>query len=518
MAVTRVGFRTVLNTTVNDAAYVAASAFPVVGGADHVLVVVVQLSEATANAAGRLVCSANGTPMTLAAERVHDAGGSRPQAAIFYTVDPPAGDTTISVQGTGGDNYRACVLTAIEYAGVNAAAPVADKHTLQGTVFAYDHSYAPKAAGNVVVSSANTRFGDQNPWTPDPAVNELVDASTGATATNDETVFVGEHLATGTDPVDVGAVSTNDNDMVFVVVEFAQSSGGGAPGIEPGPVAATPVAPAIGITASTLLGLGGVAAAPVAPAMTLAATTRILPDGLAATPVVPNLTIAQADAIELSGLAAAPVAPSVAIVAATAVTPGRVVAQPFVPALVLSALTVVGPAPLAAQPGLPALTIQARATIAPAGLAAMPLSPAVALNVSTEVVPGGVSAVPLAPKIAISLAPYAPSAWRTITLAAEPRSISSEDHMRTWPTKDPDDTLDYAIDWVASLDQGDALVGVEWIVPDGLTGGESGWLGEVAYVWLSGGTAGQSYRVTCRITTEAGRVLDRSGTLRVAER
>jgi len=39
-----------------------------------------------------------------------------------------------------------------------------------------------------------------------------------------------------------------------------------------------------------------------------------------------------------------------------------------------------------------------------------------------------------------------------------------------------------------------------------------------ATVWLSGGTAGQSYIVTNRITTAAGRTEDRSFTIRVEER
>lgn len=39
-----------------------------------------------------------------------------------------------------------------------------------------------------------------------------------------------------------------------------------------------------------------------------------------------------------------------------------------------------------------------------------------------------------------------------------------------------------------------------------------------ATVWLSGGTAGQIYTVTNRITTAAGRTEDRSFAIRVEER
>ena len=42
--------------------------------------------------------------------------------------------------------------------------------------------------------------------------------------------------------------------------------------------------------------------------------------------------------------------------------------------------------------------------------------------------------------------------------------------------------------------------------------------GTTVRVWLSGGTVGQTAVVTCRITTSAGRVDDRSFKLRIAER
>jgi hypothetical protein len=84
-------------------------------------------------------------------------------------------------------------------------------------------------------------------------------------------------------------------------------------------------------------------------------------------------------------------------------------------------------------------------------------------------------------------------------------------------TKDPNAVLDYSIDWTRWL-AGDQIAASEWIVPSGLTKMADSKTATSATVWLSGGTAGQSYIVTNRITTAAGRTEDRSFTIRVEER
>jgi hypothetical protein len=87
----------------------------------------------------------------------------------------------------------------------------------------------------------------------------------------------------------------------------------------------------------------------------------------------------------------------------------------------------------------------------------------------------------------------------------------------TWPNKDPDDILDYSIDWTRLLDPGDTIASVTWIVPSGLTGGAELITGAITTVWLSGGTTGRTYDVTARVTTSGGRQIDRSGRLFVTE-
>jgi len=84
-------------------------------------------------------------------------------------------------------------------------------------------------------------------------------------------------------------------------------------------------------------------------------------------------------------------------------------------------------------------------------------------------------------------------------------------------TKDPNAILDYAVDWSRWL-AGDTIAVSAWIAPDGLTKVSETNTATKATVWLSGGTAGQTYTVTNRITTAGGRTEDRSFTIRVEER
>lgn len=95
--------------------------------------------------------------------------------------------------------------------------------------------------------------------------------------------------------------------------------------------------------------------------------------------------------------------------------------------------------------------------------------------------------------------------------------------------KDPQAVLDYKFDWKALTNgsgESDWLAAAETIsvrtvtVPTGLTK-DSDSITDTATsvtVWLSGGTAGQEYAVTCHIETSAGRKDDRTVTIRVQQR
>lgn len=87
-------------------------------------------------------------------------------------------------------------------------------------------------------------------------------------------------------------------------------------------------------------------------------------------------------------------------------------------------------------------------------------------------------------------------------------------------TKDPDAKLDYAIDWTAWLVDGDTLTAATWTVPTGITQATPApsVAANKATIWLSGGTVGTSYLITCHGTTAQGREDDRSITILVKNR
>jgi len=83
--------------------------------------------------------------------------------------------------------------------------------------------------------------------------------------------------------------------------------------------------------------------------------------------------------------------------------------------------------------------------------------------------------------------------------------------------KDPDAVLDYAIDWSAWLDT-DTITDSDWTTTEGITIDSDSFTDTASTVWLSGGTAGDTYSVTNHITTTAGRQDDRSIKIKCKER
>jgi hypothetical protein len=79
----------------------------------------------------------------------------------------------------------------------------------------------------------------------------------------------------------------------------------------------------------------------------------------------------------------------------------------------------------------------------------------------------------------------------------------------TWPTKDPGDTLDYAVDWTDRL-AGDTIAASVWtlVVAAGLTKASEAHTDVLTTVWLSAGTAGLSATLKNVITTTGGRTMD----------
>jgi hypothetical protein len=97
---------------------------------------------------------------------------------------------------------------------------------------------------------------------------------------------------------------------------------------------------------------------------------------------------------------------------------------------------------------------------------------------------------------------------------AAPRTFQQQSGVWYAPDKDPQATLDYTIDWAQWL-AGDTIQTSSWIVQTGITLSASSNTTTTTTVWLSLGTAGQTYKVTNMITTTAGRTTEQSFNVRV---
>ena len=85
-------------------------------------------------------------------------------------------------------------------------------------------------------------------------------------------------------------------------------------------------------------------------------------------------------------------------------------------------------------------------------------------------------------------------------------------------TKDPDAVLDYKFDWSDWLASSEAISSYTITVASGLTKDSDTESGGVVTIWLSGGTAGTTYTVACKIVTDGGRTDERTIEIRVTSR
>jgi len=84
--------------------------------------------------------------------------------------------------------------------------------------------------------------------------------------------------------------------------------------------------------------------------------------------------------------------------------------------------------------------------------------------------------------------------------------------------KDPDAVLDYSVNWVDWLPEGDAIATSTWTAETGITIDSDSNTSTAATVWLSGGTEGVRYSVTNHIVTDDGREDDRTLEIIIKER
>jgi len=86
------------------------------------------------------------------------------------------------------------------------------------------------------------------------------------------------------------------------------------------------------------------------------------------------------------------------------------------------------------------------------------------------------------------------------------------------PLKDPSAVLDYVFDWTGWLATGETITDHTITADTGITVDSSAESDGKVTVWLSGGTAGENYKVACLITTTAGRTDERTIWIKVVER
>jgi len=87
----------------------------------------------------------------------------------------------------------------------------------------------------------------------------------------------------------------------------------------------------------------------------------------------------------------------------------------------------------------------------------------------------------------------------------------------TWPTKDPNEKLDYDLDWTDRL-SGDTVQTSVWSIPIELTNEEDSFTPTSTLIWITGGVIGESYPLTNTIQTVGGRIMVQTVELSVSSK
>lgn len=93
--------------------------------------------------------------------------------------------------------------------------------------------------------------------------------------------------------------------------------------------------------------------------------------------------------------------------------------------------------------------------------------------------------------------------------------------IKVWPDKDPDEVLDYSVEWAERLPIEDDITTSDWFLDttDGnLVIDSVQRMGTLCTVWLSGGTLGYTYFITNRVSTADGRTMDQTVRLFIRKR
>lgn len=93
--------------------------------------------------------------------------------------------------------------------------------------------------------------------------------------------------------------------------------------------------------------------------------------------------------------------------------------------------------------------------------------------------------------------------------------------MQTWPPKDPNEVLDYTVDWATNrLQAGETISTSNFSIVSGdvAINSQPAPANGICKVWLTGGTAGTVSVILNRITTSLGRTYDQSVKLRIRDK
>lgn len=88
-----------------------------------------------------------------------------------------------------------------------------------------------------------------------------------------------------------------------------------------------------------------------------------------------------------------------------------------------------------------------------------------------------------------------------------------------WPDQDPNELLDYKVDWSDTNALGSDTIAVStWDVPTGLTKQSDTFDSTSATIWLQDGVEGKTYELVNHIVTVAGRKYDQSVQITIRSR
>jgi hypothetical protein len=84
--------------------------------------------------------------------------------------------------------------------------------------------------------------------------------------------------------------------------------------------------------------------------------------------------------------------------------------------------------------------------------------------------------------------------------------------------KTPEEDLDYKGDWAAYLEPAETISTSAWVVPEGVVEGATFTNPSYTTIWLSAGSAGNTYVVSNEVLTSLGRTAVRSFKLNIVTR